>query len=494
MAYYWLPQKWRSSFEGQLPSEARQFIDAGEWANKYPLKFLQRMYSNGPSKSQPTRFSARIKAGQLKGDPVRRSQRAARIGRSSTKREAPPQPKSAPKRKKARNSENMSHKVTRIVGRGTYHGKFLKPTRKVKKTYYPCQCKDERSVGSVAATGTSYLIHGSHPTKYVARMMGMAMIHKYFAQNGHQIRNWTTVAGVQTGLGAANTINLTVVMVLQRRDDAASDPQYQAILTIAGTPSYLELADSLANGLINQCNNVSEDMFVKELQWRSDGTGSSGTNMASKIWDATEVSITIYGKSLVNIQNRTAAGDVGDTTLTTSIYANPLHGKHYTIKGFGTHVRDGATTTTGKNTVMTPNSLSGVFAIASNSTTVDSQAQDALKQPPLGNYFYNCTKTQYIRLEPGAIKQSVCSATVTKTLNQWLRVLFPQFSNSTDISNLRDHSRTPIGMSRLIALEKVADMGGGNTIDVAGERDAVYMSKLFFRKRRYTPATNSPLS
>jgi hypothetical protein len=378
--------------------------------------------------------------------------------------------------------------------KGHYAGKFRRPSKKVKKVKWPCICKDERTT-SASSTECAYIVHGTHPTRYVMRMIAMSMIHKYFEQNGIWIQNWTANAGLHTGVGTVATINLTVVAEYQQRAESSSDPQYLTILTIVGTPSYLELADSLADGLVNLCTTVTEDLMVTKIQWKSNGTGSTGTNMAFKLWDASEIRIDIYGKSMLNIQNRTTGGEGPGTGSkeTTSIFANPLHGKHYLVKGFGARVKNLGVGVLSTSDQLVPSTLTGEVGIGSNATSFGAQAQDILKQPPLPNYFQNCIGSSYIRLEPGAIKQSTAYKTVSKTLNQWYRILHLQLQNVTTVGAIRQYGRTPIGLTRMIAMEKVANMGSTNPVVLAGERDAVYMSKLTFRKRRFTAPTNDQL-
>jgi hypothetical protein len=492
MAYYWLPKTWRNKFERTyLTPKQRKFIDVGERVNRYPVRLLQTLYSRGPSRGK----AQVIHRGALPGNPGARKRRAEKISRgvpSKRVKKESPQVKSESSKQDKKMVKRGGH-VARLTGTGHYQGKFVRPRKRVKKVKYPCIVKDERAV-SASDPKCQYVVHASHPPKYVMRMIGMALTHKYFASNGIWIRNWEDAAGIPTGVGTSTTTNLRVVSVSQADANSSSDPDFTILATMGGSDSYLQFADKLSDGLINLVTNSSEDLFISSLQWRSTADPTNpDVNIAYQVWDATEINIEVYGKSMLNLQNRTRAGDTGDSSLTTSIYSNPLHGKHYHLKGNGARIRDLGVGSANTSAQFVTDSATGLVALGSQETILGLQAQDALSQPPLPNYFFNCSGSSYIRLEPGAIKQSTCYTTVTKTLNKWLRVYFSFLQSATTISSIGQYVTSGIGKSRCLGLEKVADMGSGNEIALAGERDATYMSRCWFKKRRFTASTNNAL-
>lgn len=505
MAYYWIPKKWRHVWEDQLPRQARQFIDAGEKVNKYvgnsPAKAARWSLSSwldasrgrsgakvlpvghsskAPKRYQPPNSSNPAKRRRTKSVPKVSSKKASKSKRKSK----------TVSKKKPPKKVTMPPKIYPYLGLGHYHGKFKKAKRPVRKVKWPCIVKDERSISSSAAK-CLYIGHSSHPAKYVQRMLSMAIVHKYFAQKSIWIGNWGSIAGVQTAIAGATGISLTITAVYQATADVTGDPQYTDVFTSTGSESFLDIADGLANGLLNIVTNSTQDFMLTELQFRS--TGVAATNMEFCVWNANDIRISIHGKSMLNIQNRTAAGDA--SAQTTSIYANPLHGKHYFCVGSGARIRDLGNAVINTSSQLVPDTKTGLVAldIAATPSGLSPQANDALLQPVLPNYFTNCKSSSYIRLEPGSIKQSTCSATVTKSLNGWIKSGYSYMKDATTVAGIGQYRTTGYGVSRIIALEKVADIGSANTIALAGERDAVYMSKLFFRKKKFTVPTNDQI-
>lgn len=501
MAYYWLPKRWRTSFERQfLSPKERKFIDAGERINKYPLDLLKTVYGSGPRRGG----AQIIKSGKIPGDPGRRSSRRKSLtrGPGPVKRKAPSQPKTSRKKQEPSNKKRrtMPRSMPKYFGQGHYHGKFKKPRKRVKPLPYPVVQKTEVT-GTETDGNCVYLTHTTHPLKYVLKTIGMTLVHKYFQQCGIHIRSFKDGCGVATGVGTATEYNLSLVAVYQDAPEGTSDPQFVTLATTGDgvTTTYesfaIQIADKLCE-IFDTTPNVSavpRQPFIHQLQWRCDGTSSIGTTLQSRFWDATEIRIAISGKSMVNLQNRTAAGDVADTTLTTSIYANPLHGKHYSLSGNGARVKHLGVTVTNTSAQFACSQSSGMVSNGALGTDVSAEAQDVLAQPPAGNYFYNCKKASYIRLEPGSIKQSTCYAEVTKSLNRWLRDMQPYLLTGNTLGDLTTFYISSLGESRIVALEKVADMASGNPITIGFERDGIMRGKLWFRKRRHTAALNSEL-
>jgi hypothetical protein len=499
MAYYWLPKSWRRSFESSfLSPKQRKFIDAGERANRYPLRFLSDLYGGGPrSRGAQVVKTKGFHPGKIPGDPPRRSSRAKKIASTpSRKRKSAPQSKLSDKPKRPHKMPKATHSRLQLVGQGHYHGRFKKPRKVIRKQKYPVVQKTENS-NTVTDGNCVYLLHTSHPLKYVLKTMCMSMVHKYFEQQGIHIRSFDDVVGRTTGIGTQFAAPLKVQVVYQGNPQATANPTWVTVADISGTgaATYTDLSILLADGLINLYDATAgnKDLFIHQIRWLVDGataTASSLMNLSTRFWDATEVRIAISGKSMCNIQNRTLAGDVADTALTTSIYANPLHGKHYSFKGNGARMKNLGEAVINTSGQFAPNQATGVVEVGALGTTFGAVAQDVLAQPPSGNYFYNCSKTSYIRLEPGSIKQSTCYAEVTKSFNQWLRGMYNYLETSSTLGGLDTFFSSSLGVSRMVALEKVADMGSGNDIALGYERDGIMRAKCWFRKRRHTAASN----
>ncbi|AGS36205.1 hypothetical protein [Circoviridae 9 LDMD-2013] len=318
----------------------------------------------------------------------------------------------------------------------------------------------------------------------------MALLHKYFSSKGIWIQNWNEVAGLETGSTSGVAANLELYCWHQDAADATGNPIRSLIAALASVDSYLAFADKIGNGIVDKCS--AEDFHALKLQWAVSGVVD--TNLGYAEWNADEVRITISGKSLVNIQNRTAAGDTAVSELTTSIYSNPLIGREYSYKGYGARIRDVGYRTSNESAQFVPDSLVGTVVVDATASFLNDNAKDSLKQPVLPNYFTNCMGSKRIRLEPGSIKQSTCYSTVTKSFNGWIKSVNSFIVGATTISGIGQFKQSGPGVGKIIALEKVADMGADNPISIAGERDAIYKSKCFMKKRKFTVPTNQPLS
>ena len=325
----------------------------------------------------------------------------------------------------------------------------------------------------------------------------MALLHKFYQMNKFWISNWDMVAGMistsySAGAGTYDSPDMQVQAVLQRRVNTSGgfNPGNIKILEtslLAANFTWRDMAEQMADKLCELVTNQSEDLFISHLQFKS----SDVPNMVipAQLWDATELYITITGNSIMQVQNRTVAGDTN--AQTTSIEANPLVGKEYLLTGNNARVRDFTVLTNNTSQQFGTDADTGMLGLGSDSSTLSTAFQNALKQPPLGNYFFNCKGSKTVRLEPGAIKRSSVYKSVTKTLNQWLRGYYNALSEAsvTTRATIRPNVTTGVGMSKMLALEKVANMGSAS-VEFSGERDFVMKAKAFIKKRSFTVPYN----
>ncbi len=496
MAYYWIPKKYRSWWEPKLDPKTRSFIDQGEKYAKYnPLHSIVNLVKSLPSLPSPEASRTR---GGVVFSPYNKSsrKRKANIPKDYKPRkiqagESSIRPKKMPKRTRSRGGKGGKGS-SQYAGGAQYRGRFKSAVRKIKKAKYPCVQKVENAVSGTAAE-TLYLGHCTHPLRYVMRMIGMSMVHKFYQQNGIKIRSWREPCGAFNPAAADIAPAFNCKVIYQDSSiGTASAAQSATVAQASSGDAYLTIADEVANGLVNLVTSNTTDLFITQVIWECIPNASTLT-LSSKLWDAPEVRIAIRGTSMLQVQNRTAAGDDPDTTLTTSIYANPLIGKHYLMSGNYARVKNLEAAPGFQAQHFTCSSDLGAVSANSNDPNFSGNAQDILRQPPRGSYFWNCKGETQIRLAPGSIKQSRVSSTVVKPLNQWLRHVQSHLESATDVATIPRDINTPTGMMRLIAFEKVADMGSSNPVIVSGERDAVYQSKLYFRKRTTTLPTNQQL-
>lgn len=377
---------------------------------------------------------------------------------------------------------------------GVYRGSF-KRGRRVKKQVWPCVFKDETSAG-ISGPKCVYAYHGTHPNRVVMRMLGKAMIHYYFTSCGIKIKNWLDVAGVPQSIGTTRSCTITIRAVSHNSLDA-TDPTFTTLLEQNGATTsvtYQGLADALSDGLVAMVSTASTALMITEVQFMGSlsSSGSTHVSLPFRSFSGNEIFISVTGKSIVNIQNRTEGGAAADhpaEDLTTSIYSNPIKGKTYTFNGGMIRFRDIGLAITGTSRQMAPDVLTGFGTVSSTATDFAPAAINALEQPPRGNYFLNCTSSQYVRLDPGQIKKHTIYSIVTKSLQGWLRALLPAIQSASGVNSIGNGNKT-LGVAGLIAFEKVCDVGSGKNVALGCERDGVYKAKMFIKRKHITTALN----
>lgn len=402
-----------------------------------------------------------------------------------------------------------------LVNRGAmaYKGKFKRPrrgavTRQVK---YHCVCKDERAF-SQTGSKCVYVLHCTHPPKYVLRMIFMSIVERYYRQNDIKITNWLDNCPMKyPNTTVANSVGVKVFLFYQSRVGNATNTRgqlnYMTLYDSTGTGvSYLALADTMATNFAAAINTFDNDLFFTDLQFVPDAR-TNEAQFSHKKWDTTEMFISVKGVSHLQVQNRTEGGDgtSAENALVTSIYANPLEGKHYSFKGTGVRIKDFGNVIdgVGPNLQLVCDATGGTFHIDSGTTSLSSQATDVLKQPASPKYFSRCTGASNVRMAPGAIMKSYAKDVVTKSFLGWVKSLFSYVTSGSTLNGteapldsatgaLSKYSHLRPGVGRMLGLEKVADLGNSD-VNVAWERDAVYSSRLFFKRKRFIPATNNQM-
>jgi hypothetical protein len=386
----------------------------------------------------------------------------------------------------------------------SYRGNFRRPRRRPTKFRLPCVVKDERRIVKGPTAECAYVLHCTHPAKYVMRMIGMAFVYEYFRQADFRISNWLDRVATTTGNAIPATFtNLPIQLrCWYQKGTSSADPTEPTGATLFNNNqsyTFLDMADEIANGLTNIIGANPQVYFIQFLWTGGDVASPSAiAGTAAKRWMADEMYIAVSGKSIVNIQNRTEGGnpdadDKAQNTLTTSIYANPLIGKHYAGSGPGPRLRDISYTTQNQAYQFIGSSLSGLASFTASDTTLSPTLKDVMKQPPNGTYFKNCYSQTTIRIEPGAIKKSTVYKKVSHSLNNWVKHLQTSLDGAATVVNISTQPVHMPGAYRIIALEKVANIANNGQIVIGLEKDAVYMSGLRFRKRRSVPATNSQI-
>lgn len=395
---------------------------------------------------------------------------------------------------------------------GTYQGRFKAKKKVSKKVKFDCVCKDERALAAPSSvTKCTYALHCTHPPKYILRMIGMAIVHKYAQQCHVKIRNWTDYALMIINYGTGSSKpGFDIYAVYQERIGSSSVTQAGDLKSIQlytdnTADTWLAIADKIAEQLAVCVTEFANDIWFTQIQFRPKNLTTELQQLAVQVWDADDMYIEIKGTSHLQLQNRTPAGGGTDTASADNINANPLEGKLYEFNGTGLRANyyDAPARTSASTMQLVPDGTSGLLAFGSDDTNLTAPMQDALKQPPNAKFFKRVSRVGKIRLEPGAIKKSYLTDTVRMSFNGWIRRLYRYLSSGNTLNGTASTKGTAsgalvkyidmgIGKGAMVAMEKVADMGVSNIL-LPGERDAVYESRLYFKLKKFTVATNNQL-
>lgn len=424
------------------------------------------------------------------------------------------EPSNAPPKKMPRNGKAKSY----VHKDGKYHGKFARgKKRSFGKVKYPCVCRDERPL-VVSDPECSYVAHCTHPPKYMLRMIMMALTERYFTKCGIKIMNWLDLMPAMFAVGTpANPVGVKVFMQVQDRIGSGTGARGQArritLFDSAATNiAWITFVDTMAAALALNISNgtqpFSNDLEVFEIQWLPDAR-SNETQLVTQIWDARDIMVEIKGVSHLHVQNRTEGGDgtTAENALSTSIYANPLHGKQYTFKGTGLRLRPNYNSPGRENVQLVCDSVTGLQFLEASNSVVSEQLRDSLREPPNARFFKNVDSSKSIRLEPGAIKKSYVTSTERKSFNQWLRAYYSWLSSGNSLTGTESSSTSITGTvskyahvypgaGALVAMEKVcaiADLAT-NHVTLACERDAQYFSRMYMKRRNYIPTVTNKLT
>lgn len=392
---------------------------------------------------------------------------------------------------------------------GTYRGKFKKGSKSLLgRVKYPCVVRDQRQL-SVTDSETAYIAHCTHPPKYMLKVMAMCLVEKYFRKCGVKIMNWLDYIPAQLQVGTpANRVGVKLFMWIQERTGTTPSARGIAVRktlydSAATAVSFNAMAGVILTNMVAAVDEYSNELEIVQFQWLPDA-GDNQIQLITQIWDARDLFIEIKGISHLHCQNRTEGGEAtAESALTTSIYANPLQGKHYCFNGTGLRIKPDFNSAGRERVNIVCDSVTGVFGIGATDSALPIAAKDALKEPPNPRYFKNVTGTSGIRLEPGSIKKSYIVSVVRKSINGWFKSYYTWLSSGVNATGTESNAGSAAGSASkyshvypgkgaLVGMEKVCSFGVSDIV-LSAERDAQYFGRIYERRSNYIPAVSDSL-
>jgi len=216
--------------------------------------------------------------------------------------------------------------------------------------------------------------------------------------------------------------------------------------------------------------------------------------------------ITISGKSVMQIQNRTSNESGGTNADDVDVNdANPLRGKQYDLRHGSNYELRNVNDNSGTKQSIDSNPGSGVISTAERTgagagTTTFGTMEQYLKKPPQASLFRSRIQSKYVGIDPGVIRRSVVFSKSTRSLDAWCRWITENSLLAIRASGAVDGEQTVNGLylmatyrniwlssSRMFGLEKVCDTiapGNGDQIEVGYE---VILNMAASARRVYKP-------
>lgn len=363
-------------------------------------------------------------------------------------------------------------------GGGKFRGNFKRP-RRVPKKMDPFISKGflhtSEVHGLVTDTNIVYAGHSTYSGIKVIELLAQCILRKLYKKAGWLCKSVREVIpGRSTTL--LNARDRITVFVKNKKSGVTS--QYSHDLTLNGTdsifslcgdqsatvavapifPTFIAILQNYATTDYSTTTNV--DVPQRIVLFREDDNGGTSTYPFTCEINLENEVVHCKSTSVLKIQNRSLAADASNQAEAVS--ANPLQGKLY-------HFSSGAP----RGRTISMYNIEGMFdntgVILARGASFPSVAQ-VLLEPPEAKFFWNCTKSSKIRINPGDIKQDTIKHSTVKPFLLFLKDM--KFGASG--LNADDKQLNLAGKSSLIALEDVINVNSDELISIAYECNKQY--------------------
>jgi hypothetical protein len=282
----------------------------------------------------------------------------------------------------------------------------------------------------------TYLAHSTNPRDSTINIAIGAILKKLFNKAGIKIKNWDWDI-----LDGAN-IPARIEIVYKERDGGAR-ARHPILMPV--TKTLRTMVNDFKAWLDTFTPGNFPTQFL-ELQYFHDiGTLGSSRLVAYEI-DLQSVSLHLYCRSHMKIQNRTVNTPVNDQA--DDVDNVPLYGRHFTVNGNGSMFRDypdGGNTTP----YLTTDKLWGVL----NYSVLAADTNTTLYQEvPLKSQLTGVKEHGNIHMDPGEVKTSSIAHEATISWNGLVQRYYSKAG--LNVTN-KDAQRFTFGKTRILAMEKM---------------------------------------
>lgn len=358
------------------------------------------------------------------------------------------------------NKKLAPKKRTRYYTQGKFVGKFRAATAKSGRKWTEFNKKGINVVneitGTVADPDCVYMsVTAIEPNDCISRIAD-AIIRRMLEKAGYRVNSYDDPLSV----GSTEELKLelevespTGITVTNFGIVATYGALSNCTTTWSGL--YIALRDyscGYTTGAVGDSGNLTEFGQLRMMRRHAD----NDSFVLAASMHMKEIEVLVKGKMELKVQNRTKAAD--GSADAEDVSSNPLQGRLYYFRGIP---RPKNNTVAQNVWQMCPINGSGVRSIAAATLYGDS------KEPMNPNYFWNCTSSSKVRLDPGDIKN--CKLNCEKKMNlltllKKMRLQFGTESQSYSVNyNIFPHL--------MLALEDVINVSPTENIAVAFEAE-----------------------
>lgn len=392
-------------------------------------------------------------------------------------------------RKERKRSSSITRRRRGIPG--AVRQKYIRKGRKVKKMNpYKVMIKVEKGLAGYGWNAT-YSGGTTHPCYQVLRVTCMGLVRFLMMKAKIDFGHFQDFITAPLVGGSAFDVRIWF------REETPVTGNLTSVGLTSNGKTFLQLADDLAGLLVAQLSTTGSKRLI--------GFGltqqtTAVPTLASQYYLVEDIYVEIKGESSVQLQNRTPAEGAGGVTpdgiyQSDNIYANPLRGKYYTFSSARPIIRDPENAVAAALSTLPYESTYGYIARSDRTgsggaATSDFSApvENALKKPPPGAMFSNCSHTRYMGVKPGEIVKAKIQHTVKLRLSTLMSKFASKFEAATvktlaGLAAQLDPFDWYMGKSHIYGLEKTCDTTTATADEVfVGIEHNLFMSCIVTHK------------
>lgn len=399
--------------------------------------------------------------------------------------------------KKSVSKRTKSSKYQSSAAKGSGAIKMIKAGRKVTKVdSYRVTHKVERGQNFIAFNAI-YPGGATHPSYATLRMIALALVRFIAVRAKMDFTSFDDDIGLPFVFPGKWSIFYYWKGEGQTEDDTAT---FRVAIAADVAVSWSNLATFLADSFVNIFGAKQGRRLYSFGVYPQQDANVGESFIATQYYNASDLYISVKGESSIQMQNRTLGEGTGDKTEATNIFNNPLRGKYYTFKSGRPCIRGINVASSDKTFLFDYQNRSGSIATQDKYSLTGTQSDfpitisDALRKPPNGNFFTNCTTTKYVTVEPGGILKSKIEHTITKSLTNWIYAFTTKFlaveppdgfPKTLALMTGSDPTDWRLGVSHCFGLEKMIDTSAAlePEIQVGHEHNLFMVSKCTYKPK-----------